>query len=157
MLAGTFWDGGAITLAQAVAGDAVDLALDEWGVWSDDIDIPALYARQTHHRAFGGYVYGVVDANRPWACRSACSLSLSLAGYGLTPRPQLRASDLRQRRADRPSERLSRPFCRCQNSMTVFTSHGVELNDIDYAGGPYPVLSVMDDPSRSWPTTTGLL
>ena len=47
------------TMAVAVGGDAVALALDEWGIWAEAIDVAALYARRTHHRAFGGYVYGV--------------------------------------------------------------------------------------------------
>ena len=36
---GPFWDGGAVTFAEALGGDAVDLAMDEWGVWSEDIDV----------------------------------------------------------------------------------------------------------------------
>ena len=50
------------SMARADGNEPVNLALDEWGIWSEVLDVAGLYARRTHHRAFGGYVYGVVDA-----------------------------------------------------------------------------------------------
>ena len=75
-------DGLAWQMARGLGGAAVDLALDEWGIWSEALDVAALYARQTHHRAFGGYVYGVVDGTDLGPADQHV-LSLSLAGYGL--------------------------------------------------------------------------
>ena len=69
-------------MALDISNAAVDLALDEWGIWSEGLDVAALYARQTHHRAFGGYVYGVVDSTDLGPADQHV-LSLSLAGYGL--------------------------------------------------------------------------
>ena len=76
-------DGRTWTMAVALGGDAVDLALDEWGIWSEALDIAALYARRTHHRAFGGYVYGLWWTRRTLGRHDQHVLSLSLAGYGL--------------------------------------------------------------------------
>ena len=70
------------TMAVALGGDAVAMALDEWGIWSEALDVAELYARRTHHRAFGGYVYGVVDSTDLGPADQHV-LSLSLAGYGL--------------------------------------------------------------------------
>ena len=55
-------DGRAWQMARSISGAAVNMALDEWGIWSEALDVASLYARRTYHRAFGGYVYGVVDA-----------------------------------------------------------------------------------------------
>ena len=69
------------SMARADGNEPVNLALDEWGIWSEVLDVAALYARRTHHRAFGGYVYGVVDATDLGPADQHV-LSLSLAGYG---------------------------------------------------------------------------
>ena len=43
--AGAAFDGRAWTMAVAAGNDNVNLALDEWGIWSAALDVPALYAR----------------------------------------------------------------------------------------------------------------
>ena len=91
----TTLDGRAWEMARAISNAAVDLALDEWGIWSEALDVAALYARRTHHRAFGGYVYGVVDCDRPRAGRPARALALARR-LRAQARSQLRAADLRQ-------------------------------------------------------------
>ena len=128
------------TMAHAELSAAVNTALDEWGIWSEALDIPALYARQGHHRAFGGYVYGVVDSTDLGPADQHV-LSLSLAGYGL----RLDHSYVRQIYAS-PSGSTVREIVQSVLELAglddVFTSHGVELNDI-ITRAPYPVLSVM--------------
>ena len=79
----TTLDGRAWQMARAISNAAVDIALDEWGIWSEALDIPALYARQTNHRAFGGYVYGVVDATDLGPADQHVLKLSNLAGYGL--------------------------------------------------------------------------
>ena len=79
---GATFDGRAWTMAAAVSGDRVDLALDEWGIWSAALDVAALYARAGHSRHFGGYVYGIKDRTDLGSDDSHV-IDLSLAGYGL--------------------------------------------------------------------------
>ena len=127
-------------MARAISNAAVDLALDEWGIWSEELDIPALYARRTHHRAFGGYVYGVVDSTDLGPADQHV-LNLSLAGYGL----RLDHSYVRQIYAS-PSGSTVREIVQSVLELagldTVFTSHGVELDDV-ITRAVYPVQSVM--------------
>ena len=127
-------------MALDISNAAVDLALDEWGIWSEALDVAALYARRTHHRAFGGYVYGVVDATDLGPADQHV-LSLSLAGYGL----RLDHSYVRQIYAS-PSGSTVREIVQSVLQLSdledVFTSHGVELDDT-ITRAPYPVLSVM--------------
>ena len=78
----TTLDGQGWQMARAISNAAVYLALDEWGIWSEALDVAAFYARRTHHRAFGGYVYGVVDSTDLGPADQHV-LDLSLAGYGL--------------------------------------------------------------------------
>ena len=134
-LSGRTW-----TMAVAIGGDAVGLALDEWGIWSEALDVAALYARQTHHRAFGGYVYGVVDSTDLGPADQHV-LSLSLAGYGL----RLDHSFVRQIYAS-PSGSTVREIVQSVLQLAglddVFTSHGVELDDT-ITRAVYPVQSVM--------------
>ena len=133
-------DGQGWQMARAISNAPVDIALDEWGIWSDALDIQALYARTTHHRAFGGYVYGVVDATDVGP-KDQHVLSLSLAGYGL----RLDHSYVRQIYASATGSTVREIV---QNVLTlagldaVFTSHGVELNDV-ITRAVYPVQSVM--------------
>ena len=111
----------------AVGGDAVNLALDEWGIWSEALDIPALYARQTHHRAFGGYVFGIVDGTDLGPADQHV-LSLSLAGYGL----RLDHSYVRQIYASATGSSIRaivQDVLQRAGLDDVFTSHGVELDD----------------------------
>ena len=127
-------------MARAISNAAVDVALDEWGIWSEVLDVAALYARQTHHRAFGGYVYGVVDATDLGPADQHV-LSLSLAGYGL----RLDHSYVRQIYAS-PSGSTIREIVQDVLDRAglddVFSSHGVELDDT-ITRAVYPVESVM--------------
>ena len=128
------------TMAVAVGGEAVDLALDEWGIWSEAIDVAALYARRTHHRAFGGYVYGVVDATDLGPADQHV-LSLSLAGYGL----RLDHSYVRQIYASASGSTIReivQDVLERAGLDDVFSSHGVELDDT-ITRAVYPVQSVM--------------
>ena len=127
-------------MALAISNAAVDLAMDEWGLWSEALDIAALYARQNHHRAFGGYVYGVVDSTDLGPADQHV-LDLSLAGYGL----RLDHSYVRQIYAS-PSGSTVREIVQSVLELAgldaVFTSHGVELDDV-ITRAVYPVQSVM--------------
>ena len=137
---GSTLDGRTLTMAVAVSSDAVDLALDEWGIWSEALDVAALYARQGHHRAFGGYVYGVVDATDLGPADQHV-LSLSLAGYGL----RLDHSYVRQIYASASGSTIReivQDVLERAGLDDVFTSHGVELDDT-ITRAVYPVQSVM--------------
>ena len=137
-------DGLAWQMARGLGGAAVDLALDEWGIWSEALDVAALYARQGHHRAFGGYVYGVVDGTDLGPADQHV-LSLSLAGYGL----RLDHSYVRQIYAS-PSGSTVREIVQSVLELAglddVFTSHGVELNDVITRAvypGPKSVMTIL--------------
>ena len=60
----------------------VNLALDEWGIWSSAIDVAALYARRDAYRQFGGYIFGIVDRT-DIGPDDRHVLDLSVTGYGL--------------------------------------------------------------------------
>ena len=138
---GASFDGRAWTMAVAVGGDAVNLALDEWGIWSSAIDVAALYARARHERLFGGYVFGVVD-NTVIGAGDDHTLDLSLAGYGLrldtTPLREVYASATGSSVRAIVADVLSR-----SGLGSVFSSHGVELEDI-VTRAVYPVEWVME-------------
>ena len=51
----------AFQMAIPISSAAVNIALDEWGVWSDDIDVADLYARARHRRRFGGHIVSTAD------------------------------------------------------------------------------------------------
>ena len=127
-------------MARADGNEPVNLALDEWGIWSEVLDVAALYARRTHHRAFGGYVYGVVDATDLGPADQHV-LSLSLAGYGL----RLDHSYVRQIYASASGSTIReivQDVLERAGLDDVFTSHGVELDDT-ITRAVYPVQSVM--------------
>ena len=127
-------------MALDISNAAVDLALDEWGVWSEALDIAALYGRKTHHRAFGGYVYGVVDGTDLGPADQHV-LDLSLAGYGL----RLDHSYVRQIYASASGSTIReivQDVLQRAGLDDVFSSHGVELNDT-ITRAVYPVQSVM--------------
>ena len=127
-------------MALAISNAAVGLAMDEWGIWSEALDVAALYARRTHHRAFGGYVYGVVDATDLGPADQHV-LSLSLAGYGL----RLDHSYVRQIYASASGSTIReivQDVLERAGLDDVFTSHGVELDDT-ITRAVYPVQSVM--------------
>ena len=48
-------------MANANLSNAVDLGLDEWGIWADEIDVADLYARARHRRRFGGHIVSTAD------------------------------------------------------------------------------------------------
>ena len=127
-------------MARADGNEPVNLALDEWGIWSKVLDVAALYARRTHHRAFGGYVYGVVDATDLGPADQHV-LSLSLAGYGL----RLDHSYVRQIYASASGSTIReivQDVLERAGLDDVFSSHGVELDDT-VTRAVYPVWSVM--------------
>ena len=128
------------SMARADGNEPVNLALDEWGIWSEVLDVAALYARRTHHRAFGGYVYGVVDATDLGPADQHV-LSLSLAGYGL----RLDHSYVRQIYASASGSTIReivQDVLERAGLDDVFSSHGVELDDT-VTRAVYPVQSVM--------------
>ena len=136
----TSLDGRVWQMARADSNSAVDLALDEWGIWSEALDVAALYARQGHHRAFGGYVYGVVDATDLGPADQHV-LDLSLAGYGL----RLDHSYVRQIYASASGSTIReivQDVLERAGLDDVFSSHGVELDDT-ITRAVYPVQSVM--------------
>ena len=127
-------------MAMDISNAAVNLALDEWGIWSEALDVAALYARQGHHRAFGGYVYGVVDATDLGPADQHV-LSLSLAGYGL----RLDHSYVRQIYASASGSTIReivQDVLERAELDNVFSSNGVELDDT-IIRAVYPVQSVM--------------
>ena len=127
-------------MARADGNQRVNLALDEWGIWSEVLDVAALYARRSHHRAFGGYVYGVVDATDVGPADQHV-LSLSLAGYGL----RLDHSYVRQIYASASGSTIReivQDVLERAGLDDVFNSHGVELADT-ITRAVYPVQSVM--------------
>ena len=137
---GTPIDGLQWQMARADGNEPVNLALDEWGIWSEVLDLAALYARRTHHRAFGGYVYGVVDATDLGPADQHV-LSLSLAGYGL----RLDHSYVRQIYASASGSTIReivQDVLERAGLDDVFSSHGVELDDT-ITRAVYPVQSVM--------------
>ena len=87
----------------------------------------ALRAPDAHHRAFGGYVYGVVDATDLGPADQHV-LSLSLAGYGL----RLDHSYVRQIYASASGSTIReivQDVLERAGLDDVFSSHGVELDD----------------------------
>ena len=134
-LSGRAWQ-----MAQAVGGAAVDLALDEWGIWSAALDVEALYARADHYRAFGGHVYGISDVTDAGAADSHV-LQLRLAGYGL----RLDHSYVRRVYASASGSSVRAIVQDVLEEAGVdadFDSHGVELTDT-VTRAVYPVESVM--------------
>ena len=89
-------DGRPWDMARGVGNSNVNLALDEWGIWSAALDVPALYARVDSYRAFGGYVYGVSDVTDAGG-EDSHVLQIRLAGYGLRLDHSYRPARLRQR------------------------------------------------------------
>ena len=138
------WSGGAVTFAQAVGGDAVDMGLDEWGVFAGgltDAQMADLPGRARHHRVFGGYVFGVVDHTDPGPADQHV-YDLSLAGYGL----RLDRSFVRELYASPTGSSvrvIAADVLDRAGLADVFTSNGVTLNDI-VERAVYPVLGVMD-------------
>ena len=57
-------NGQALALAVARGGDAVEIGLDEWAIWSEPIDVTALAARQRYDRMFGGFMWRPKET--PW-------------------------------------------------------------------------------------------
>ena len=135
-LAGQPW-----TMAQAIGGARAGLALDEWGVWSEAIDVAALHARRTAVRLLGGYIYGIVDRT-DLGPRDQHVLDLSLVGYGF----RLDHSYVRHVYATPTGETVRaivQDVLVRAGLANAFTSHGVELED-RVTRAVYPVESVMN-------------
>ena len=138
---GASFDGRAWTMAVAVASDAVNLALDEWGVWSSAIDVAALYARRDAYRQFGGYVFGIVDRT-DIGPDDRHVLDLSVTGYGF----RLDSNYVREVYASATGDtvrEIVQDVLERAGLADDFSSHGVELNDI-VTRAVYPVESVMN-------------
>ena len=138
---GASFDGRAWTMAVAVASDAVNLALDEWGVWSSAIDVAALYARRDAYRQFGGYIFGIVDRT-DIGPDDRHVLDLSVTGYGF----RLDSNYVREVYASATGDtvrEIVQDVLERAGLADDFSSHGVELNDI-VTRAVYPVESVMN-------------
>ena len=138
--AGAAFDGRAWTMAVAAGNDNANLALDEWGIWSAALDVPALYARANSYRAFGGYVYGIADVTDAGG-EDSHVLQIRLAGYGL----RLDHSYVRRVYASATGSTVREIVQDVLEQAGVdgaFTSHGVELDDT-ITRAVYPVESVM--------------
>ena len=133
-------DGRPWDMARAVGNSNVNLALDEWGIWSAALDVPALYARADSYRAFGGYVYGIADVTDEGG-EDSHVLQIRLAGYGL----RLDHSYVRRVYASATGSTVREIVQDVLEQAGVdgaFTSHGVELDDT-ITRAVYPVESVM--------------
>ena len=132
--------GRAWQMARATGNTNVDLALDEWGIWSAALDVPALYARADSYRAFGGYVYGIADVTDAGG-EDSHVLQIRLAGYGL----RLDHSFVRRVYASASGSSVRAIVQDVLEEAGVdadFDSHGVELTDT-VTRAVYPVESVM--------------
>ena len=133
-------DGRPWDMARAVGNSNVNLALDEWGIWSAALDVPELYARANSYRAFGGYVYGIADVTDEGG-EDSHVLQIRLAGYGL----RLDHSFVRRVYASATGSTVREIVQDVLEQAGVdgaFTSHGVELDDT-ITRAVYPVESVM--------------
>ena len=133
-------------MVRAIGGVSVDLALDEWGIWSAALDVAELYGRREAYRAFGGYVYGLTD-NTDLGPADRHVLELSCAGYGL----RLDHSFVRQIYASATGmsvRAIVQDVLALAGVDDDFSSHGVELTDT-VIRAVFPVQSVMSDPART--------
>ena len=130
------------TLDMAVArGNDIDMALDEWGVWSEAIDVADLAARARHERWFGGYVFGITDRTDLGPADQHV-LDIDLAGYGL----RLDTTFVRQIYASASGSSVREIVQDVLERADVdddFTSHGVELSDT-VTRAVFPVQSAME-------------
>ena len=137
--AGTVLDGEAVEMAVA-GGTAVDMALDEWGVWDTAIDVADLAARARHRRYFGGYIYGIADETITGPIDEHV-VSANLGGYGL----RLDGSFVRRTFATASGASLRSIVSDVIDDAGltgVFDPHGVSLDDT-VPRAVYPVRSVM--------------
>ena len=134
-------DGATFLLAQAVGGDPVDLALDEWGIWDQAINVADLAARRDHVRKFGGYIYGLTDVTE-FGPTDTHVYKCNLAGYGL----RLDGEFVRHTYASASGStvrQIVHDVLVRAGLQHEFTSHGVEIDDT-VLREVYPVLSVME-------------
>ena len=66
-------DGLAWQMARALGGAAVDLALDEWGIWSEALDVAALYCPTDASPGLRRLRLRRGGRDRPRACGPACA------------------------------------------------------------------------------------
>ena len=120
-------DGATLQMAQAIGGNPVDLALDEWGVWDQAINVADLVARRSHVRKFGGYIYGLVDATE-FGPTDTHVYKCNLAGYGL----RLDGEFVRHTYASASGStvrQIVHDVLARAGLQHEFTSHGVEIDD----------------------------
>ena len=134
-------DGATIQFARASGGNPVDLALDEWGVWDQAINVADLVSRRHHVRKFGGYIYGLTDATE-YGPTDTHTFRCNLAGYGL----RLDGEFVRHTYASASGStvrQIVHDVLVRAGLQHEFTSHGVEIDDT-VLREVYPVLSVME-------------
>ena len=134
-------DGRAWQMARAIGSAPVNLALDEWGIWSSALDVAALYAQRSYARHFGGYVYGLTDRTDLGALDQHV-FQLPCAGYGL----RLDHSFVRQIYASATGSTvraIAQDVLERAGVDDDFSSHGVEIDDT-VTRAVYPVESVMN-------------
>ena len=134
-------DGATIQFARASGGNPVDLALDEWGVWDQAINVADLVSRRHHVRKFGGYIYGLTDATE-YGPTDTHTFRCNLAGYGL----RLDGEFVRHTYASASGStvrQIVHDVLVRAGLQNEFTSHGVEIDDT-VLREVYPVLSVME-------------
>ena len=69
------------TMAHANLSNAVDVALDEWGIWDAEIDVADLYARARYRRRFGGHIVSTADTTSVGAA-DIHVFKLTVSDYG---------------------------------------------------------------------------
>ena len=134
-------DGATFQMAQAIGGNPVDLALDEWGVWDQAINVASLVSRRAHVRKFGGYVFGLTDVTE-FGPTDTHVYKCNLAGYGL----RLDGEFVRHTYASASGStvrQIVHDVLVRAGLQHEFTSHGVEIDDT-VLREVYPVLSVME-------------
>ena len=130
-----------MSFAQAISGNPVDLALDEWGVWNQAINVADLVSRRHHVRKFGGYIFGLVDSTE-FGPTDTHTYKCNLAGYGL----RLDGEYVRHTYASASGStvrQIVHDVLVRAGLQHEFTSHGVEIDDT-VLREVYPVLSVME-------------
>ena len=134
-------DGGTFDMAVAEAGHAVNLALDEWGIWGQTVDVADLVERRMHVRKFGGYIFGLVDATE-FGPTDTHVYKCNLAGYGLRLDYEFVRHTYASASGSTVRQIVHDVLVRA-GLQHEFTSHGVEIEDT-VLREVYPVLSVME-------------
>ena len=128
-------------MALAISNAAVGLAMDEWGLWSEALDVAALYAR----RAITGR--SAATSTAWWTRRTSGRPTSTCSAISRSPATGLRLdhSYVRQIYASASGSTIReivQDVLERAGLDDVFTSHGVELDDT-ITRAVYPVQSVM--------------